>query len=66
MDEVTHGGQGENGVIVTGEDGGEERDEHLRGPPVVLGKHGDRLYPWRQTLRGMRWKGVGRGGGGQH
>lgn len=39
MDEVTHGGQGENEVIVTGEDEGEERDERLRGPPVVLGKH---------------------------
>lgn len=37
-DEVTHGGQGENGVIVTEEDEGrrergrEERDEHLRAP----------------------------------
>lgn len=64
IDEVTtHGGQGENGVIVTEED---EREEHLRGPPVVLGKHSACLYPWRQTLSGMRQRGVGRGGGGQH
>lgn len=44
--EVTHGGQGENDVIVTGkEKAREKRDEHLRDPPVVLGKHRTRLYP---------------------
>lgn len=51
MGEVAHGGQGENGVTVTGEDGGErekqreEGEEHLREPPAVLGKHRTRLYP---------------------
>lgn len=40
MDEVTHGGQGENGVIVTGEDEVErERGEGRasQGPPCSVG-----------------------------
>lgn len=68
MDEVTRGGQVESGVTVTKMDKGEgeERDGHLRAPPVVLGKHRACLYPWRQTLSAMSLRGVGRGGGGLH
>lgn len=37
-----------------------KRNQNLRDPPVVLGKHGTCLYPWRRTLRGMRqsWSSV--------
>lgn len=51
MDQVAHGGPGENGEIVTGEDEvarereGDGGGGHLRDPPVVLGKHRTRLYP---------------------
>lgn len=38
----------------------------ISGPPCSLGKHRACLYPWQQTLSGMRRRGVGRGGGGQH
>lgn len=55
--------KGEKAAIVTGKDGGvreAKRNQNLRDPPVVLGKHGTRLYPWRRTLRGMRqsWSSV--------
>lgn len=42
--------QRREGGIVTGKHGGvreAKKTPNLRDPPVVLGKHGTRLYPWR-------------------